>query len=117
MWTIGIEFEFESAHRLTKVPDGHKCKQLHGHNYVVVVTCNSEVLDDRDFVTDYFDLLPIKKWINAELDHRYLNDVLDFETTVENLSQYIYKKWKSEIPSIQSITVRETPTTFCTYTE
>ena len=29
------EFKFESAHRLPKVPPGHKCANLHGHSFKV----------------------------------------------------------------------------------
>ena len=31
------EFTFEAAHRLTHVPDGHKCARLHGHSYRVEI--------------------------------------------------------------------------------
>ena len=27
------EFTFEAAHHLPNVPDGHKCKRLHGHSW------------------------------------------------------------------------------------
>ncbi|MGB3745509.1 MAG: 6-carboxytetrahydropterin synthase [Xanthobacteraceae bacterium] len=30
---IGRTYHFESAHRLPLVPWGHKCKNMHGHNY------------------------------------------------------------------------------------
>ena len=31
------EFTFEAAHRLTQVPEGHKCARLHGHSYRVQI--------------------------------------------------------------------------------
>ena len=31
------EFTFDSAHKLPNVPDGHKCKNLHGHTYKLTV--------------------------------------------------------------------------------
>ena len=31
------EFRFEAAHRLPKVPPGHKCQRLHGHSFEVEV--------------------------------------------------------------------------------
>lgn len=29
------EFQFEAAHRLPYVPEGHKCSRLHGHSFRV----------------------------------------------------------------------------------
>ncbi len=37
MMEIYKEFTFESAHRLPNVPEGHKCRRLHGHSYWVKV--------------------------------------------------------------------------------
>ncbi|MFW2389327.1 MAG: 6-pyruvoyl trahydropterin synthase family protein, partial [Polyangiales bacterium] len=34
---IWREFRFEAAHLLPNVPEGHKCKRLHGHSYRVRV--------------------------------------------------------------------------------
>ena len=33
--TIFKEFQFEAAHRLPHVPEGHKCGRLHGHSFLV----------------------------------------------------------------------------------
>ena len=44
------------------------------------------------------DFKQIKQVIN-KLDHRNLNDILDFETTAENLSKYIH----DEIVNINTI--------------
>ncbi len=115
MWTISIEYQFEAAHFLTKVPDGHKCKRLHGHNYVVVVECQSDTLDHRDFVIDYFDLRPIKQFLDENWDHRCLNDVVPVETTVENLTAYLWRKFKPQFECLSAIEIRETPTTRCRF--
>ncbi|MCH9822319.1 MAG: 6-carboxytetrahydropterin synthase, partial [Bacteroidetes bacterium] len=31
------QFTFDSAHQLPNVPEGHKCKNLHGHTYHLTV--------------------------------------------------------------------------------
>jgi 6-pyruvoyltetrahydropterin/6-carboxytetrahydropterin synthase len=31
------EYRFEAAHRLPRVPEGHKCARVHGHSYKVEV--------------------------------------------------------------------------------
>jgi len=39
------EFSFEASHRLSLLPETHKCSRLHGHHYVVEVVLESEELD------------------------------------------------------------------------
>src|SRR5262245_63935747 len=75
---IGRTYRFESAHYLPLVPVGHKCRNLHGHNYRIEVVVHG-TLDDRGFVKDFAEIdaeiLPLIK----SLDHRLLNDVEDLE--------------------------------------
>jgi 6-pyruvoyltetrahydropterin/6-carboxytetrahydropterin synthase len=117
MYRIGIEYQFEAAHYLTGVSADHKCARLHGHNYVVVVELASETLNECGFVRDYFDIKPIKTFIDCQWDHRLLNEFVDCDTTVENLAKLLYDKFKPEFPDLSSITIKETPTTYCTYSE
>jgi 6-pyruvoyltetrahydropterin/6-carboxytetrahydropterin synthase len=73
MHTITKRFTFDAAHSLPQLPDGHKCKRVHGHTYTVVVTLQSANLNRYGFVEDYGDLDDIKRWIDGTLDHRDLN--------------------------------------------
>ena len=50
MTRIGRTFRFESAHFLPKVPDGHKCKRLHGHSFQIEIIVRGE----PDAGTQYF---------------------------------------------------------------
>ena len=93
MNTISKDFHFCAAHKLLELPPTHPCSRLHGHNYVLTIYLKGEP-DDIGFVTDYRDLEPIKKYVDDVLDHRYLNEVFNFNTTVENMSKYIGKKVK-----------------------
>ena len=77
----------------------------------------SETLDATGFIIDYFDIKPIKDYIDAEWDHRMLNDVLDFNPTVENMVKFLYDKFKPLFHQLSSITLKETPTTFATYSK
>jgi 6-pyruvoyltetrahydropterin/6-carboxytetrahydropterin synthase len=117
MFTIGLTFAFEAGHFLTGLPDTHKCTRQHGHNYLVEVEAKSDKLNAVGFVTDYFDLLPIKEWVDKNWDHRNLNDVVKFNPTVENLCHELFDIWKTKIPELSAITIRETPTTFARYEE
>lgn len=61
-----------------------------------------------------FDI-PIKEYIDAEWDHRMLNDVVPFNTTVERLAEFLFKRFKPQFPLLSAITLKETPTTFARY--
>jgi 6-pyruvoyltetrahydropterin/6-carboxytetrahydropterin synthase len=120
MFTIAKRFSFSASHVLTAVPDDHKCRRLHGHNYEVEVVCEAAELDHRGMVVDYFDLDPVKRFVDATVDHRHLNDVLDGEPTAERLAWWLYESLKGELPTevanrITAIRVYETPRTWAEY--
>lgn len=114
MNTISKDFHFCAAHKLLELPPTHPCSRLHGHNYILTIYLKGEP-DDRGFVTDYRDLEPIKKYVDDVLDHRYLNEVFDFNTTVENMSKYIYHLFKIDFPNIFAVEMSETEKTKCRY--
>jgi len=76
--TIGRSYRFESAHFLPKVPDGHRCKNLHGHNYRVEIVLTGDV-DSRGFVRDFGEIDADVAPLLALVDHRLLNDVPGLE--------------------------------------
>ena len=41
--TLFKDFQFEAAHRLPHVPEGHKCGRLHGHSFMVRLEVTGEV--------------------------------------------------------------------------
>lgn len=101
--TIGRTFRFESAHFLPKVPEGHRCKRLHGHNYKVEVIVTGEV-DERGFVKDFGELDTGIAPLLAKVDHRLLNDV----PGLENPTAEIIARWFLEqIPSATRVKVWE----------
>jgi len=68
MYTISKEYHFCAAHRL----EGHvKCGRLHGHNYKVIVTVQTNDLIDG-MVIDYHDLDDIVNPKVDGMDHKYL---------------------------------------------
>lgn len=114
MFTITKEFHFSASHILHGLPDGHPCGRLHGHNYVVIVELYGP-LNAVGFVQDYGELKPIRQYIDEELDHRHLNDVLGFQPSAENMSRYLYELFKPTFPTLRSVSVKETPKTCATY--
>lgn len=92
--TIGREVRFSASHSLPMVPDGHKCKRLHGHSYRVVVELTGEITEPFGWVYDFGMLdAAIRQLIFDFLDHRHLNDVPGLENpTSENLAAWCRKR-------------------------
>jgi len=110
------EFAFEAAHRLPRVPEGHKCARLHGHSYKVTVHVEAPVDPEQGWVMDFGDIKRAFKPIDAQLDHYYLNDIDGLDNpTSENLARWIWDRMITELPDLSAITVRETCTSGCTY--
>ena len=143
MHTATKEFRFEAAHCL----DGHKgkCKNLHGHNYVVYVTLSDRIstgLNDMDMVMDFYDLNTLAKPLFDKFDHAFLynttckdsfekeiRDVcvahdrkiveLPIRFTAENMAEYFYNELiemlNNENCFVDSVKVYETATSYAVY--
>src|SRR3954471_802746 len=88
-FTIGKTFDFEAGHRLPGLPPEHKCSRQHGHSYEVEVIITAPILEGPGFVTDFGDLVRFREFLNTELDHGNLHEILPFEPTSELLAQYL----------------------------
>lgn len=86
--SIGRSYRFESAHFLPKVPEGHRCRNLHGHNYRVEIVLSGSI-DERGFVKDFgevdADVAPLLK----QVDHKLLNEV----PGLDNPTAEIIARW------------------------
>ncbi|MEV0129711.1 6-carboxytetrahydropterin synthase QueD [Dactylosporangium sp. NPDC050688] len=109
------EFTFEAAHRLPRVPEGHKCGRLHGHSYRLEVHVQGDVDPDTGWLMDFADIKAAVAPVVAELDHRYLNELPGLENpTSENLARWTWHRLAAELP-LSAVVVRETCTSACTY--
>ena len=43
-------FQIEAAHYLPNVPEGHKCRRLHGHSFCIEVRVGGEVGADAAII-------------------------------------------------------------------
>lgn len=110
------EFSIEAAHWLPNVPEGHKCRRLHGHSFRIEICVEGPLDETLGWVMDFADLKEAFRPIEDQLDHRCLNDVAGLENpTSENLARWIWSRLKSELPALCRVTVRETCTTGCVY--
>jgi 6-pyruvoyltetrahydropterin/6-carboxytetrahydropterin synthase len=110
------EFTFEAAHRLTRVPAGHKCARLHGHSYRVEIHVEGPVDEAAGWVVDFGDIKDAFAPLLDRLDHRYLNEVDGLgNPTSENLARWIWDGLAGGGLPLSAVTVRETCTSGCTY--
>lgn len=109
------EFTFEAAHRLPKVPAGHKCARLHGHSFRVEIRVRGAVDPELGWVMDFAELKAAFAPLHDQLDHTYLNEVPGLENpTSENLAVWIWDRLHGRLP-LSAVVVRETCTSGCAY--
>lgn len=98
MYTVTKRIEVAGSHKLT-LPYESKCSNLHGHNWIIEVTCKSEELTDYGMVIDF---VKIKEIVN-KLDHQNLNQILNFNPTAENIAKCICE----QVPKCVKVQVQE----------
>jgi len=110
------EFRFEAAHRLPKVPEGHKCARLHGHSFRVELAVAGPVDPATGWFIDFQHLYEAWKPLYDALDHNYLNDVPGLENpTSEFLARWVWERIRDALPSLCRVTVYETCEARCEY--
>jgi 6-pyruvoyltetrahydropterin/6-carboxytetrahydropterin synthase len=107
---------FEAAHRLPKVPAGHKCARLHGHSFKIDLTVEGETNPETGWFIDYAIIDEVWHPLFDQLDHNYLNDVAGLENpTSEVLAHWLWHKLRPQLPSLTMVTVHETCDARCEY--
>lgn len=109
MFYVSKRMEIAGAHNL-KLDYESKCKNIHGHNWIVTVHCKAKELNHNGMVVDFTH---IKKAIHDKLDHQYLNEVVDFNPTAENIAKWIV----DEIPLCYKAEVQESEGNIAIYEE
>jgi len=100
---IGRTYHFESAHYLPLVPDGHKCKNMHGHNYRIDIVMQGE-LDRRGFIKDFAEIDEQVLPLIRKVDHRVLNDIEGLQNpTAETIAAWFLQR----IPGCEKVRVYE----------
>ena len=109
MYYVSKRMEIAGAHQLN-LDYPSKCKNLHGHNWIIVVHCKSRTLNKNGMVEDF---TLIKEAIHGKLDHAYLNDIFSFNPTAENIAKWIVE----QIPSCYKAEVQESEGNIAIYEE
>lgn len=106
MFTVTKRMTVSGAHKLN-LDYPSKCSNLHGHNWVITVTLKRNELDKNGMV---YDFTKIKEIVN-KLDHVFINNVVDFNPTAENIARFLCHI----IPYCVKVTVQETEGNEATY--
>lgn len=114
-YKVTKRLEVAGAHKLD-LPYRSKCSNLHGHNWIIKVTMESEELTEYGMVMDFTH---IKRLIHDPLDHSNLNDIFDFNPTAENIAYWIHKQLTGEFDGINvvctKVEVEESPNNTAIY--
>jgi 6-pyruvoyltetrahydropterin/6-carboxytetrahydropterin synthase len=106
MQYVFLEYSIDCAHWLPRVPENHKCHNMHGHRYHIRLEIMGEI-NEIGWIIDYAEIKEIADPVIMALDHHTLNDIEGLENpTCENIVEYLRKNlcelWFS------AIEVRET---------
>lgn len=102
-------FKFDAAHSLPGYPGD--CGELHGHTWKLNVTVSGDVNIDTGMILDFkkFKIIVEDSVIN-QLDHKYLNDILD-NPTAENIGLYcwsvLYKEFEKVSCKLTELSIYE----------
>ncbi|AIS53242.1 6-pyruvoyltetrahydropterin/6-carboxytetrahydropterin synthase [Thermoanaerobacter kivui] len=112
-------FTFDSAHNLVNY--NGKCEELHGHTYKLEVTVEGKP-DEEGMVIDFVKLKEIvSEKVIKRLDHKYLNEVFEFNTTCENILLWMWNELKDVLTEdryrLYKLKLWETSTSFAEITE
>ena len=110
------QFTFDSAHFLPNVPDGHKCKNIHGHTYHLTVYLEDQLHERYGWVCDFAEVKKLIKPIIEVVDHKLINEVEGLENpTCERLAVWLWDQIKPLVPQLAKLQLNETPTSGVIY--
>ena len=131
MYRVTREISFCYGHRLLNY-DG-KCRHLHGHNGLAVLTLEAPELDSLGMVMDFSRIKRVvNTWIDETLDHRMLlhrDDpvlpalraqgepvfVMDVNPTAENIARLIFEFARGQGFPVTEVKLWETESCYATY--
>lgn len=116
--TIGVTSHFDSSHNLLWY--NGPCQRIHGHRYNYEVVITNRINPESGMVMDFKELKSIlKEYIEEPLDHYYLNDILPFNPTAENMVVWMFEvlSKRALVKGIKKIRLWETPDCVCEVTD
>lgn len=109
---------FAAAHSLPGHPG--RCRELHGHTYTLEVTVAGKIQDEgpaAGMVMDFAELeRQVREVVVEQLDHTYLNQVLDVAPTVESVGVWIFQRLREAGIPVWRVRLWESPTSYAEIT-
>ena len=103
--SLKIKHHFDAAHKLNDYEG--KCANLHGHRWHVTVYAKGQIKSNGMLI----DFTKIKGEID-KLDHQYLNNIVKFNPTAENIVIYLLNQFENIYSDIKfKVIVYESPKT------
>ena len=99
LYALTVRTSFAAAHRLREYAGN--CERLHGHNWQVEVTVESDSLDPSGMAIDFRTIKGALGEVLAGFDHRYLNEVAPFDginPSSENIARHLFEEMERKIP-------------------
>ncbi|WP_039948436.1 6-carboxytetrahydropterin synthase QueD [Leptospira fainei] len=111
------EFRFDAAHFLPNVPQGHKCRRMHGHSFRFKLHLKGTIDPVTGWLMDFADISKfVKPLLDNYLDHYLLNEIEGLQNpTSENICVWLWDKLRPQLPLLRKITLHETCTSACIY--
>lgn len=70
MYRLTVKHTIDAAHRLLHPNSPVKCRNIHGHHWVIELTLAGNVLDERGMLVEFGQIKQAwKGWLDSHLDH------------------------------------------------
>ncbi|MCW1309778.1 MAG: 6-carboxytetrahydropterin synthase [Candidatus Nanoarchaeia archaeon] len=113
-YKVGVRCSFSAAHQISDY--GGKCKNLHGHNFVVEAIVSGDRLSENNILYDVKELKEKLETVLARYDHMFLNAVLgERNVTMEYVAMKVYEELKRLGVEVSSVRVYESPDSWVEY--
>lgn len=99
VYSLTVRASFAAAHRLREY-EGN-CEHLHGHNWQVEVSVESDRLDGLGMALDFRVMKQALSDLLSRWDHKYLNEIPPFteeNPSSENLARRIFDEMEGMLP-------------------
>jgi 6-pyruvoyltetrahydropterin/6-carboxytetrahydropterin synthase len=104
------------------MPEGHKCRRMHGHSFIMDVNLTGEIHQSTGILMDFGEIKQIVHPFVEMLDHWCINEVGEREDipllknpTSENISKWFFDTLSPLLSGLDAIVIYETCTSKCVY--